>query len=188
MAAESVASLWRPVRWTMSTMDRTLHWLLMYDNLKVFFAISPIRTCIFILLIILRDKSCQPNDCLMRNAQYESLTAQEQREILQCTCTIKRRMDLLMLSLETILRVSTADLFRRPSMLTYSHAELNLGNDAEEYTAGKHPGYIQQAWDGIAMTVELANESRIKIVVNGGALNPKGLAERTCALVIQARP
>lgn len=39
------------------------------------------------------------------------------------------------------------------------------------------------AWDGIQKTVELANEKRIKIIINGGALNPKGLAEKTHELV-----
>jgi hypothetical protein len=39
------------------------------------------------------------------------------------------------------------------------------------------------AWDGLQQTVELANEKRIKIVINGGGLNPKGLAEKTNELV-----
>ena len=38
------------------------------------------------------------------------------------------------------------------------------------------------AWDGLQQTVELANEKRIKIVINGGGLNPKGLAEKTYEL------
>jgi hypothetical protein len=33
------------------------------------------------------------------------------------------------------------------------------------------------------MTVDLLNEKRIKLVVNGGCLNPKGLAEKTNELV-----
>ncbi|EMD91411.1 hypothetical protein COCC4DRAFT_188618 [Bipolaris maydis ATCC 48331] len=57
-------------------------------------------------------------------------------------------------------------------------AELNLASQAEEYHAGKVPGYIPTAWDGIQQTMELANEKRIKIVLNGGGLNPRGLAER----------
>ncbi|EAT77841.2 hypothetical protein SNOG_14649 [Parastagonospora nodorum SN15] len=39
------------------------------------------------------------------------------------------------------------------------------------------------ALDGITQTLELANEKRIKIVLNGGALNPKGLAEKTLAMI-----
>lgn len=41
---------------------------------------------------------------------------------------------------------------------------------------GEHPGWIQTAWDGIEQTAELLNEKRIKLVINGGALNPRGLA------------
>lgn len=35
----------------------------------------------------------------------------------------------------------------------------------------------------IQKTVELANKNRIKIIINGGALNPEGLAEKTHELV-----
>ena len=38
-------------------------------------------------------------------------------------------------------------------------------------------------WDGIEMSLDLINEKRIKLVVNGGCLNPKGLAEKTHELV-----
>lgn len=37
------------------------------------------------------------------------------------------------------------------------------------------------------MTVDLLNEKRIKLVVNGGCLNPKGLAEKTDELVSRPR-
>lgn len=43
---------------------------------------------------------------------------------------------------------------------------------------GEHPGWIQTAWDGIEQTAALLDEKRIKLVINGGALNPKGLAEK----------
>ena len=33
------------------------------------------------------------------------------------------------------------------------------------------------------MSVDIINEKRIKLVVNGGCLNPKGLAEKTHELV-----
>ena len=61
--------------------------------------------------------------------------------------------------------------------------EFNLAKDVEAFEEGKHPGYIPSAWDGLQQTLERANEKRIKIVINGGGLNPKGLAERTHALV-----
>lgn len=41
-----------------------------------------------------------------------------------------------------------------------------------------HPGWIPTAWDGLEQSMELADEKRIKIVINGGGLNPKGLAEK----------
>ncbi|KAK3071673.1 hypothetical protein LTR53_008213 [Teratosphaeriaceae sp. CCFEE 6253] len=66
-------------------------------------------------------------------------------------------------------------------------AEINLGNDAEAFAAGKHDGWIPTAWDGLCQTVELAAEKRIKIVINGGALNPKGLAEKTQRELVQAK-
>ena len=33
------------------------------------------------------------------------------------------------------------------------------------------------------MSVDLVNEKRIKVVLNGGCLNPRGLAEKTHELV-----
>lgn len=61
--------------------------------------------------------------------------------------------------------------------------EFNLAKDVEDYEAGKHPGYIPSACDGLQQTTELASEKRIKVVTNGGGLNPKALAEKTHALV-----
>ncbi|EPS37536.1 hypothetical protein H072_8753 [Dactylellina haptotyla CBS 200.50] len=49
--------------------------------------------------------------------------------------------------------------------------------------AGKHPGWEQTAWDGIEQSIDIINEKRIKIIINGGAHNPKGLAEKTAELV-----
>jgi len=46
-----------------------------------------------------------------------------------------------------------------------------------------HPGYEQTALDGILLSLQAANEKRIKIIVNGGALNPKGLAEQVVKVV-----
>jgi FAD/FMN-containing dehydrogenase len=46
-----------------------------------------------------------------------------------------------------------------------------------------HPGWIPTAEEGLAMTLEIANQKGIKIIVNGGGLNPKGLALKTLALV-----
>ncbi|KAF3111029.1 hypothetical protein TWF569_007754 [Orbilia oligospora] len=58
-------------------------------------------------------------------------------------------------------------------------AEINLATNAEEMAKGSHPGWVPTALDGLQQTLEIANEKRIKIVINGGGLNPKGLAEKT---------
>ena len=56
-------------------------------------------------------------------------------------------------------------------------AEFNLAMNALNYKAGNHVGWERTCEDGLLKTLEAANTKRIKIVVNGGALNPKGLAE-----------
>lgn len=61
--------------------------------------------------------------------------------------------------------------------------EINLGNNADAYNRGEHNGWIPTCWEGIEMSVDILNERRIKLIVNGGCLNPKGLAEKTDELV-----
>lgn len=53
-----------------------------------------------------------------------------------------------------------------------------MASSAIERTQSTGPGWIKSAFDGIQMSLDLINEKRIKIVVNGGAMNPKGLAEK----------
>ncbi|EAA33181.2 DUF1446-domain-containing protein [Neurospora crassa] len=62
-------------------------------------------------------------------------------------------------------------------------AELNMANDAEAYRNGQHPGWMPTAWDGLCKSVEILKEKRIKVIINGGCLNPRGLAEKTHNLV-----
>ncbi|KAJ4987618.1 duf1446 domain-containing protein [Stagonosporopsis vannaccii] len=62
-------------------------------------------------------------------------------------------------------------------------AEVNIAENAQAHAAGTHPGWEQTAWDGIEQTVDLLAEKRIKVVVNGGAHNPRGLAEKVQELV-----
>ncbi|OMP82118.1 hypothetical protein BK809_0006428 [Diplodia seriata] len=64
-------------------------------------------------------------------------------------------------------------------------AEFNLGDIAEAMAAGDHLGYAATAWDGIEQTVDLLAEKKIKLVINGGAQNPKALAVRTQQLISQ---
>lgn len=65
------------------------------------------------------------------------------------------------------------------------HAEINLANNAEAYARGEHTGWIPTCWEGIEMSVDIVNEKRIKVVINGGCLNPRGLAEKTHELVCE---
>lgn len=53
----------------------------------------------------------------------------------------------------------------------------NLANNAQAVAKNEHPGYEPTALDGLLLSLEAINEKRIKVVINGGALNPKGLAE-----------
>ncbi|KAI0965577.1 DUF1446-domain-containing protein [Xylaria arbuscula] len=62
-------------------------------------------------------------------------------------------------------------------------AEVNLAQYAEAYTKGEHPGYVPTAYDGLKSSLKIINEKRIKVVINGGGLNPKGLAEATHKMI-----
>ncbi|RSL98126.1 hypothetical protein CEP52_010513 [Fusarium oligoseptatum] len=62
-------------------------------------------------------------------------------------------------------------------------AEVNLAANAEAFANGKHPGYEVSALEGLRMTLDVINTKRIKVALNGGALNPKGLAEAVVELV-----
>jgi hypothetical protein len=67
------------------------------------------------------------------------------------------------------------------------NTEFNLAENAEAMANQGHPGYEQTALDGISLSLKAINDKRIKIVVNGGALNPKGLAEAVVKLVSSIR-
>ena len=64
-------------------------------------------------------------------------------------------------------------------------AEMNLAENAEKLALGQHDGWEPTAWDGLQQTLGVLNEKRIKVVINGGALNPKGLAEKCQKLVTE---
>lgn len=64
-------------------------------------------------------------------------------------------------------------------------AEMNLADFAERLALGTHDGWEPTAWDGLEQTLDVLNEKRIKVVINGGSLNPKGLAEKTQRLVTE---
>lgn len=62
-------------------------------------------------------------------------------------------------------------------------AEVNLADHAEKFAAGQHDGWEPTAWDGLEQTLDVLNEKRIKVIINGGALNPGGLAKKCQNLV-----
>ncbi|PHH83013.1 hypothetical protein CDD82_3925 [Ophiocordyceps australis] len=64
-------------------------------------------------------------------------------------------------------------------------AEATLAFDAIKMKNGTGHGWAVNALAGIEMSLEIVNEKRIKIIVNGGSLNPKGLAEEVHQLIAQ---
>ncbi|TVY33523.1 hypothetical protein LSUB1_G008353 [Lachnellula subtilissima] len=62
-------------------------------------------------------------------------------------------------------------------------AEVNLANNAQAWRNGKHPGYEPTAWDGLRQTIDVISQKGIRVVINGGALDPKALALKVDALV-----
>jgi hypothetical protein len=58
-------------------------------------------------------------------------------------------------------------------------AEMNLAENAKNLALGRHDGWEPTAWDGLEQTLDIIKDKGIKIVINGGALNPKGLAKKT---------
>ncbi|KAL9053100.1 MAG: hypothetical protein Q9162_004964 [Coniocarpon cinnabarinum] len=64
-------------------------------------------------------------------------------------------------------------------------AEMNLAENAEAFAAGNHLGWEPTAWDGLQQSLEAIAERNIKVIINGGAVNPRGLAEETHKLAVQ---
>jgi len=55
---------------------------------------------------------------------------------------------------------------------------MNLAENAEKMALGQHDGWEPTAWDGLEQTLGVIKDRKIKIIINGGALNPKGLAQK----------
>ncbi|KAF5583993.1 DUF1446 domain-containing protein [Fusarium pseudocircinatum] len=64
-------------------------------------------------------------------------------------------------------------------------AEVNMANNAEAYAKGQHPGYEATALKGLELSIDTIADKRIKVAINGGALNPEGLAVKVAALVAE---
>jgi hypothetical protein len=57
-------------------------------------------------------------------------------------------------------------------------AEMTLAEHVEKMARGEHDGWEVTAWEGLEQSLDAINEKRIKVVINGGAQNPKGLAQK----------
>lgn len=58
-----------------------------------------------------------------------------------------------------------------------------MANNASAFQHGNHPGYEETAWEGLQQTIDVIADQGIKVVINGGALNPQGLAHKVDDLV-----
>jgi Acyclic terpene utilisation family protein AtuA len=102
-------------------------------------------------------------------------------------CDGRQSLEMLISLLGTISLVSSTwhfGLCRCPAKVD-GEAEVNLAENAEAYAAGIHQGFEPTAWDGLLQSIDLIAQKQIKVVINGGGLNPKGLAQKTSALVRQ---
>ncbi|OAL35130.1 hypothetical protein AYO20_05607 [Fonsecaea nubica] len=62
-------------------------------------------------------------------------------------------------------------------------AEINLPENKKGMDAGLHDGWEPTCWDGFMQTIDLIAQKELKVIVNGGALNPGGLAAKVQQLV-----
>lgn len=61
--------------------------------------------------------------------------------------------------------------------------EMNLAVNAEAYKSGGHDGFVGTAWEGLRESIDVIASRGIKVIINGGGLNPAGLAEKVAMLV-----
>ncbi|KAL1880860.1 hypothetical protein Plec18167_003395 [Paecilomyces lecythidis] len=66
-------------------------------------------------------------------------------------------------------------------------AEVNIAENAEAMAKSAHPGWIPTALDGLQQSLEIIDEKRIKVIINGGGLNPRGLAEKTYDMIAERK-
>jgi hypothetical protein len=62
-------------------------------------------------------------------------------------------------------------------------AEVNIAVNAEAYARGDHDGWEPSALEGLEMSLDVIHDKRIKVIINGGAQNPEGLARRVQAKI-----
>ncbi|KAH0845007.1 hypothetical protein FOPE_09338 [Fonsecaea pedrosoi] len=64
-----------------------------------------------------------------------------------------------------------------------AETEINLPENKKGMDAGLHDGWEPTCWDGFVQTIDLIAQKELKVIVNGGALNPGGLAAKVQQLV-----
>ena len=64
-------------------------------------------------------------------------------------------------------------------------AENNLAHEAEPMVKGTGEGFKKNAWEALQQSMHIIAQKRIKVVINGGALNPKAMAIRCQELIRQ---
>ncbi|PGH21289.1 hypothetical protein AJ80_03339 [Polytolypa hystricis UAMH7299] len=62
-------------------------------------------------------------------------------------------------------------------------AEVSLAENAEAMRAEKHNGWFDTCLDGVQQSLDFLAEKHIKVIVNGGGLNPGGLARKIQQLI-----
>ncbi|KAJ5718711.1 hypothetical protein N7488_004357 [Penicillium malachiteum] len=67
------------------------------------------------------------------------------------------------------------------------NTEVNLANNATAWRNGQHPGFEITAWEGLQQTIDVIAQKGIRVVINGGALDPKALALKVQDLVSERR-
>ena len=76
---------------------------------------------------------------------------------------------------------SSAPLVRNSAMYSYNFYQFHTLTLSSR--AGKHDGWEETAWLGLKMSIEELAKRKIKVVINGGCLNPAGLAAKVANLV-----
>jgi hypothetical protein len=62
--------------------------------------------------------------------------------------------------------------------------EANMGDTVEAAASTGRPGWIATAIQGLAMSLEIIHQKAIRVIVNGGCIDPKGLALKADQMVL----
>jgi hypothetical protein len=96
-------------------------------------------------------------------------------------------MAMSMSSLETFSLVSQSIKMYPLMRLNVLIVEMNLAQNAEAMANGTHPGYESTAVEGLSLSLEVMSQKGIKVIINGGSLNPAGLAAKVQEMVCESK-